>query len=350
MIITYKDAEGNISTDAPVEPGTYEVFVEVTDGEFYDGIENTSYGEFTIDKRQTEIDVVIPDNCIYDGNEHAATVTVVDGDGDVTVTYVNAETGEAVNGVPVEPGTYNVIVEVAETEHYYGIESTVCGQFTISKMESELVVIVPEDCIYDGNEHAATVIYNGDGNVIVTYKDSETRGITTDAPVEPGTYEVFVEVTAGEHYGAIENKSYGEFTIDRRPCEFELTEHPQEREKYVEGKSYGATVVVPEGSGNYTITYLDLTNPNSEPTTTPPSAVGRYAIILFIDDSGAHYYGTDEPTIVWQFEIYADQTALNELNADSMDNGAWYTIDGRRVAAPTEPGIYIHNGKKFFVK
>ena len=39
-------------------------------------------------------------------------------------------------------------------------------------------------------------------------------------------------------------------------------------------------------------------------------------------------------------------TAVNEVSAAGEDNGAWYTIDGRRVAAPVERGIYIHNGKK----
>ncbi len=347
VIITYKDAEGDISTDAPVEPGTYEVFVEVTDGETTDGIENTSYGSFTIDKRQTVIDVDVPENCEYDGEEHPATVTVTDGDGDVTVIYKNAETEEETTEAPTEPGTYIVIVEVTETDHYYGIDPTVYGQFTILKKQQELVVNVPDDCVYNGEEHPATAtLTEGDGDVIVTYVDEDGE-ISTDAPVLPGTYEVFVEVTPGQYYDGIDNKSYGEFTIDRAPCEFEVT-LPAKQIKY-DGNQHGATVDVPEGSGNVTVTYENIAT--GEQSTTAPSAVGRYRIILYIDDSGELYYGMDAPAIIYEYEIYLlYPTAVNELNAEGEDNGAWYTIDGRRVAAPTESGIYIHNGRKYMVK
>lgn len=43
-------------------------------------------------------------------------------------------------------------------------------------------------------------------------------------------------------------------------------------------------------------------------------------------------------------------TGVEELTIGTEDNGAWYTIDGRRIVAPTQRGIYIHNGKKCIVK
>ena len=60
------------------------------------------------------------------------------------------------------------------------------------------------------------------------------------------------------------------------------------------------------------------------------------------------YYGSTDA--YGQFAIFTTETAVNEINAGTEDNGAWYTIDGRRVKAPTQPGIYIHNGKKYIVK
>lgn len=36
--------------------------------------------------------------------------------------------------------------------------------------------------------------------------------------------------------------------------------------------------------------------------------------------------------------------------ADGADDGAWYTLQGIRVASPTAKGIYIHNGKKVAVR
>ena len=327
-----------------VDPGTYDFSIY---GDYDMNTIGINTVEFSVVRRQAVVEVVVPEDCVYDGEEHAATVTC-DGDGDVIVTYVNANTNEVSNEAPTEPGTYAVFVEVTDGEIYDGIENKSYGEFTITKKQAVVDVVVPEDCEYDGEEYAATVTYDGDGDVIVTYVDTETNESSTDAPTEPGTYEVFVEVTGGEYYDGIENTSYGEFTIDRRQCEYTLI-LPEALIKF-DGKTHGASVTVPEGSGVPTIKYLDLTNRASEPTTTPPSAVGRYAIILDIDDSGKYYYGMDEPTIVWQFEIYTEQTGVNELMIDNDNNGAWYTIDGRRVAAPTHSGIYIHNGHKVIVK
>ena len=43
-------------------------------------------------------------------------------------------------------------------------------------------------------------------------------------------------------------------------------------------------------------------------------------------------------------------TAVDEISVNNEENGAWYTIDGRRISAPSQPGIYIRNGKKYIVK
>ena len=242
-----------------------------------------------------------------------------------------------------DPGTYDFSIYGDYDMGTIGVNTI---EFSVVRRVATVNVTVPDDCVYDGEEHAATVSYEGDGDVIVTYKDTETGEISTEAPVEPGTYEVFVEVTDGEFYDGIENKSYGEFTIDRRPCEYQVT-LPAELIKY-DGLQHGATVTVPEGSGNVTIIYKNLVDNNM--STTPPSATGRYAIILSIDDTGEYYYGMED-TIIWTYEIYLlYPSAVDELNVDNQDNGAWYTIDGRRVSAPNQPGIYIHSGKKYIVK
>ena len=45
----------------------------------------------------------------------------------------------------------------------------------------------------------------------------------------------------------------------------------------------------------------------------------------------------------------ATSTAVNAINAANAD-GKWYNLQGVRVAEPTRPGLYIHNGKKIIVK
>ena len=237
------------------DPGTYSYGIE---GVFADNTIGVNDVEFTIGKGQSEIDYTIPEDCVYDGEAHAATVTLVVGDGEVVVNYVNTETGEVSDEAPVLPGTYDVVVSVAETDFYYGIEETTIGTFTIDKAQSEIEYTIPDDVTYDGEAHGATVtLVVGDGDLTVTYKDTATGEILTEAPVEVGTYEVIVEV--------------------------------------------------------------------SETDT---------------------YYGIEE-TVIGSFSILSKHTAVDELSINNEDNGAWYTIDGRRVTAPTERGIYIHNGKKY---
>lgn len=47
--------------------------------------------------------------------------------------------------------------------------------------------------------------------------------------------------------------------------------------------------------------------------------------------------------------VIDDAVSVEEI-AVANENGAWYTIDGKAVAAPSMPGFYIHNGKKYIVK
>lgn len=247
-----------------------------------------------------------------------------------------------------EPGTYDFSIYGDYDMETIGINTV---EFSIVRRQAGLDVQVPEDCVYDGEEHPATATCDGDGTVIITYKDAEGN-ISADAPVMPGTYEVFVEVTDGETTDGIENASYGSFTIDRKPCEYTVVSLPEKQIKF-DGHLYGAVVTVPEGSGNLTVIYENLGT--GERSTTRPNNVGRYAIIIVVDETGEYYKGTEETfgeeeIVIYEFEIYLKYpTAVNELNADREDNGAWYTIDGRRVVAPTERGIYIHNGKKYIV-
>ena len=51
-------------------------------------------------------------------------------------------------------------------------------------------------------------------------------------------------------------------------------------------------------------------------------------------------------------KIEGEATGLEAIDNSQLtiDNGAWYTIDGRKVTAPTKKGIYIQNGKKVVVK
>lgn len=47
--------------------------------------------------------------------------------------------------------------------------------------------------------------------------------------------------------------------------------------------------------------------------------------------------------------VFDETTGISTLERIVIDNDAWYDLQGRRVAQPTK-GIYLHNGKKVFIK
>ena len=182
-------------------------------------------------------------------------------------------------------------------------------------------------------------VYNGMPQTFVVTINGETFTYETDYVV-PGEYNV------GTYEGAFEDNTIGVkdiiVNIDKAPCQYEVI-LPFEKIEY-DGEAHGATVIVPEGSGDVTIIYENAIS--GERTTEAPVEPGLYDVYIIITE-GEYYYGIDE-TNVGQFEITAPETAVEELSTSTMDNGAWYTIDGRRVAAPTN-GVYIHNGKKYVI-
>jgi hypothetical protein len=184
-------------------------------------------------------------------------------------------------------------------------------------------------------------VYNGEPQIYqVTYGDNAVTLGEDGSYIYPGEYTFtfegkFVENTIGV--------SETIFTIDKAPCQYQVV-IPEDTE--YDGQAHGATVTVPEGSGDVTITYRDLTT--GEILTEAPTEIGHYVVIIEITE-GEYYYGIPA-TEVGDFSIYSNDTGIDEIAINSEDNGAWYTIDGRRIAAPTQRGIYIHNGKKYVVK
>lgn len=57
-------------------------------------------------------------------------------------------------------------------------------------------------------------------------------------------------------------------------------------------------------------------------------------------------------TVCTRLTIYAQNSAgVETIGAEFENNDPWfYTIDGLRVAEPTRPGLYIHQGKKIIVR
>ena len=78
--------------------------------------------------------VTLPEDALYDGEAHVATLQKkVDGIGDATFKYLV----DNVEKEPVDGGTYNVRLSIAESDFYYGINDVAVGSFNIWRMDPE---------------------------------------------------------------------------------------------------------------------------------------------------------------------------------------------------------------------
>lgn len=160
---------------------------------------------------------VLPNDLTYDGNPKRVDVDVRDSAtkeyGAVTVTY--KQNGVALNGAPVEPGTYTFTANVAATATCAGGDVTPkYNTFTIQKAAlypADFTVTEPTDLTYNGSAKEVTVKNTSDkdyGEITVTYKQNGEA--LNGAPTEPGEYSYTVTAAGSARYvgGTVKTGSF----------------------------------------------------------------------------------------------------------------------------------------------
>ena len=66
--------------------------------------------------------------------------------------------------------------------------------------------------------------------------------------------------------------------------------------------------------------------------------------------AGLYWDATNLLTKEGKLRVTDQPTGINAIEADQLNDGNFYTLDGVRIDKPTKKGIYIHNGKKVLVK
>ena len=171
----------------------------------------------------------LPTNPTYNGNPKTVDVHVRDNAtkdyGAVTVTY--KQNGVALNGAPVEPGTYTFTANVAATATCAGGDVTPkYNTFTIQKAAlnpKDFTVKEPTDLTYNGSAKEVTVKNTSDkdyGEITVTYKQNGEA--LNGAPTEPGEYSYTVTAAGSARYvgGTVKTGSFritNAGTIDPEP-------------------------------------------------------------------------------------------------------------------------------------
>ena len=160
---------------------------------------------------------ILPNDLTYDGNPKRVDVDVRDSAtkkyGDVTVTY--KQNGVALNGAPIEPGTYTFTANVAATATCAGGDVTPKDNtFTIQKAAlnpADFTVTEPTDLTYNGSAKEVTVKNTSDkdyGEITVTYKQNGEA--LNGAPTEPGEYSYTVTAAGSARYvgGTVKTGSF----------------------------------------------------------------------------------------------------------------------------------------------
>lgn len=158
----------------------------------------------------------LPNNLTYDGNPKMVEVVVRENAtkeyGAVTVTY--KKDGAALNGAPIEPGTYTFTVNVAATATCAGGDVTPKeNKFTIQKaaLNPADITVTNPDPTYDGSPKEVTVKNTSDkdyGEITVTYKQNGEA--LNGAPTEPGEYSYTVTAAGSARYmgGTVKTGSF----------------------------------------------------------------------------------------------------------------------------------------------
>lgn len=160
---------------------------------------------------------VLPTDPTYNGNPKTVDVHVRDNAtkdyGAVTVTY--KQNGVALNGAPVEPGTYTFTANVEATATCAGGDVTPkYNTFTIQKAAltpADFTVTEPTDLTYNGSAKEVTVKNTSDkdyGEITVTYKQNGEA--LNGAPTEPGEYSYTVTAAGSARYvgGTVKTGSF----------------------------------------------------------------------------------------------------------------------------------------------
>ena len=319
------DTAYEASETAPVNAGTYKVTATVAETANYLGA--TAEAEFIIAKKAITA-TVTAENAIYDGIEHAATVSF---DGKVGVDELTASllyNGEA--ETPVNAGSYTVTVGS------YG--GAAVANYDITTSEKEVVLVISpkeltiddivyapvdenEDGIYDGEAHAITASVNSGslcGEDVVTlkvlYNGSEV------APVDAKTYEVTFEITDNDNYVIAEGEGI-ELTVSKA----KVSVSGNNATAVYTGEAFAEDEIIKAvfGEADLSLVNVVVTYRQGEAAV---NARDIADIALTLKDE-ANYEFAEGATTSFTFTVVAEKISLEGQNKEAAYKGEAFTVD-----------------------
>ena len=175
----------------PEKPGTYNITVEIAETDYYAGATNET--TFTIPKTNTTVEIGPITNVTF-GQEVKINITT-NSNGTVTI-KVNGQVISGTKFTPTIPGTYNLTVEIAETDYYAGATNETT--FNVSKANTT-VIMKPIGDVPIGEEMKINYTTNSNGTVTIKVNNQTITG-NKFTPQTVGIYNLTVEIAANDYY------------------------------------------------------------------------------------------------------------------------------------------------------
>ena len=315
VFVQYRNnAQSGFTTSVPVNAGEYTVKVTINESDNYTSVEKTA--TFIIEKATATIDNVVMNSKVYDGVAVSAPTYETNSNGSVTIEYSVKNADEYSTTAPINVGTYEVRISIAEATNYTAVSTT--KDFSIDEAGASITGLNVADKTYDGNPIGApTYTVNSDGEVTVEYKvkNADDATYTTEKPVNAGEYTVRVSVAETVNY------AYGEATKD-----FTISKATGEINNIiVEEREYDGNPIADPSyetnnyEGEVTIEYSQK-DANAFGTNIPKNA-GEYTVRITIAESENY----TEVSATGDFTIAKATAYINNMVANSK------TYDGTGV-------------------
>ena len=324
-----------LTTTAPTDAGAYSVTIDIIAGNNYAAVTGLLLGVYTIDKKalivsDLVISPILPDTVIYNGSPQGVAVSAnttyaPNFDGIITVNY------SGVPNMPTNAGTYIVTVSILGGQNYATVPGLSLGNFTIAKkslIATDLIDTIPNYHVYNGSPQGIGQVKvdtangnnpNFDGVITIYYSGSTT------VPTNAGTYNITVNITAGNNYATVTGIPLGTYTIAQKSlAAIDLIYIvPNSFNDVYNGLPQGIGLVTansnvaPNFDGVITIKYNN--------STTLPIDAGTYAVT--VDIAAGNNYGIATGISLGNYIIYPATPTVADLTAN-----------------PTLPTHFIYDG------
>ncbi len=213
----------------------------------------------------------------FDGNSHAATITVT-GVGGVTVSGSSAVTYNGLATVPTNAGNYAVSVNFTSADNNYNNASG-SGSILINKADSITLVSGVFTFTFDGNPHPATVSVTGAGGLSLTPAPVYSCGHAPINVADSGCTASYNFAGDDNHNPSSDSKTY---TISKATPLVTVSGGPFT----FDGNSHAATITV-TGVGGAAVSGSTVVSYNG--LTTLPIHAATYAVAVTFTSADGNY-------------------------------------------------------------